>query len=89
MSTRRIGGVPVDAEDYTEYEREHRRIFGHSPIADVTGRALCCHPMHDRMTQLMNGPGVGVHHLPFDFHNRRHDDFLTMDEREIRPENRE
>lgn len=88
MSRVRAGGGYVDAEDYTQYEREHRRIFGHTPIADVSGRRLCCHPMHDALTQTMNGAGVGVHHLPFAFHNRRHDDFLTEDEAEIRPEHR-
>lgn len=78
------GDVWVDHEDHQAYRREHRRLFGHNPIVDLSGRSLCIHPMHRAIQAVMEQPGVGPS-LDFDFHNVRHDEFLTDDEGEINP----
>ena len=87
MSQKRLIGAWVSHEDWTEYEKEHKAIFGHKPVIDLTGEHLCAHPMHTAITIVASQPGVGIS-LPFPFHNLRREDFLTDDEREINPEAR-
>jgi hypothetical protein len=72
-------------DDMQAYRRDHRRIFGHNPIVDLSGVHLCIHPMHRAIQRTIEQPGVEIS-LPFDFHNVRREEFLTDDEYEIRPE---
>lgn len=79
------GDVWVDHEDHQEYRKMHRRLFGHNPVPDLSGRSLCIHPMHRAIQAVIQQPGVEIE-LPFDFVNVRREEFLTDDEYEIRPE---
>jgi hypothetical protein len=77
-------GSPVDAWDYEQYEHEHRKIFGHSPVIDLTGKTLCVHPLCEKLTRLASGPGVNVD-LPFRHMDVDRDTILSYDEEEINP----
>jgi len=75
-------------DDMQAYRKDHRRIFGHNPIPDLSGQHLCIHPVHRALQSVIEQPGVEIS-LPFDFVNVRREEFLTDDEREIRPEFRD
>lgn len=83
----RLAGGWVDETEYIAFKHEHMRIFGHRPEIDLSGASLCGHPMHAAGTMIVNAPGVAIE-LPFRFHDVRHDEFLSDDEDEIRPEYR-
>lgn len=60
----------------TEWERyctNHEAEFGHQPVRDLAGGALCVHPVHDDLRRLIDGPGVDLD-VSFDPHEVLADD---------------
>lgn len=84
MTLKWLAGGPVDASDYDHYEHEHRRMFGHTPVIDITGKRRCIHAYCLHLEAAMSRPGVEIA-LTFRPMDIDRDELLTMDEEEINP----
>lgn len=65
--------MSISEDDAFEYEREHERIFGHRPVADLSGRHMCVHPLHDAMQRMIESPGVNLQ-VQFEYRDMISDD---------------
>ena len=63
----------------SQYISDHMELFGHYPIPDLATGQGCCHPSHDTLTRLMNGPGVELD-VDFMFRSMVSDDDPIFDE---------
>lgn len=62
-----------------DYISDHLTLFGHYPVPDLATGQGCCHPVHDKMTRIINGPGVELD-IDFMFRNMVSDDDPIFDD---------